>query len=55
MDATDRLKEKFNQYKHYSEAKEWLDKNTGRVRNLFINRSLRDFIFEPFKQSLTHL
>jgi len=49
MDVIDRLKEKFNQYKSYSEAKEWLDKNTDRVRNLFKNRTLRDFIFEPFK------
>ena len=49
MSAADRIKEKFSQYKHHSEAEEWLDRNTSRVKNLFRNRSLRDFIFEPFK------
>ena len=49
MDLASKIKEKFEGYKNTSSAKEWLDSNLERVSQLFSNRLLRDFIFEPFK------
>ena len=43
------FKEKLSQYGDSSKAKDWLNKNTTRVRALFENYKLRDFILEPFK------
>ena len=43
------FKEKLSQYSNPSSAKDWLSKNTRRVRALFENYTLRDFVLEPFK------
>lgn len=43
------FKDKFNSYKNTKNAKEWLNKNLFRVKSVFENISLRDYIFEPFK------
>ena len=44
------LREKFDAYLDLREAQQWLDENTQRVRRLFEDVSLRDFVFEPFKE-----
>ena len=43
------FREKLKQYKDTSKAREWLNSNSNRVKALFENYSLRDFVFEPFK------
>jgi len=43
------LKEKISSYSDLSQAREWLDKNILRVKELFENYTIRDFVFEPFK------
>jgi hypothetical protein len=43
------FKDKFNSYKHTENAKQWLNKNLFKVKSIFKNYSLRDYIFEPFK------
>ena len=45
----DFLKEKFEGYSDPKEARDWLNNNLSRVKALFDNNTLRDFIFEPFK------
>jgi len=44
-----KIKEKFQQYTDTGKAKDWLDSNLARVKQLFENYTLRDFIFEPFQ------
>lgn len=44
-----RLKKKIEEYKDVKKAKNWLESNKLRVRLLFENYTIRDFIFEPFK------
>jgi hypothetical protein len=44
-----RLKKKIEEYKHIEKAKSWLESNKHRVQLLFENFTIRDFIFEPFK------
>jgi hypothetical protein len=42
--------EKLKNYKnYYSESKKWFEDNFEKISQLFENRNLRDFIFEPFK------
>ncbi len=43
------FKEKLKSYKYTEEAQSWLDRNTDRVKALFSDVRLRDFIFEPFR------
>lgn len=43
------LKGKLHQYQDTSRARTWLRDNRERVQGLFENVSLRDFVFEPFK------
>jgi hypothetical protein len=43
------LKEKLQGYSETKEARDWLNNNLSRVRALFDNYTLRDYIFEPFK------
>jgi hypothetical protein len=43
------LKEKLQHYSDTKEARDWLKNNLSRVKALFDNYALRDFIFEPFK------
>ena len=43
------LKNKISGYSDLTKAREWLDKNTIRVKELFENYTIRDFVFEPFK------
>lgn len=43
------FKEKISQYTDSSRAKDWLSKNTARIKALFENHRLRDFVLEPFK------
>lgn len=45
----DQLKEKLKQYADPTAARDWLDRNQSRVRELFENATLRDFVFEPIK------
>ena len=45
----DFLKEKLQGYSDTKEARDWLNSNLSRVKALFGNYTLRDFIFEPFK------
>jgi hypothetical protein len=45
----DLLKKKLQDYSDTKEAREWLNNNLSRVKALFDNYTLRDFIFEPFK------
>jgi hypothetical protein len=44
-----KFKERFSFYKHSEKAQEWLNENIDRVKSLFKDVRLRDFIFEPFK------
>lgn len=44
------LKTKFSNYADLTKARTWLDTNIDRVRILFENYTLRDFIFEPFNR-----
>jgi hypothetical protein len=43
------LKEKVQGYSDTNEAQDWFNNNWSRVKALFDNYTLRDFIFEPFK------
>ena len=43
------LQKKLKGYLDVSEAQAWLEENTRRVRRLFDDCRLRDFVFEPFK------
>ena len=45
----DLLKKKLQDYSDPKEAREWFKNNLSRVKALFDNYTLRDFIFEPFK------
>ena len=45
----DFLKEKLQGYSDTKKARDWLNKNLSRVKALFDNYTLKDFIFEPFK------
>ena len=45
----DLLKKKLQDYSDTKEARDWLNNNLSRVKALFDNYTLRDFIFEPFK------
>jgi hypothetical protein len=47
--AYDRFTEKLAEYADPAAAKEWLSRNLDRVRALFENVTLRDFVFEPIK------
>ena len=53
LDEIKKLLEKgVHRYKNadlLNESREWLDKNVSKIRALFENISLRDFILEPFK------
>ena len=44
-----KVKEKLRRYSDTAEARVWLNKNLSRVKELFGNYKLRDFIFEPFR------
>jgi hypothetical protein len=44
------LKEKLQGYSNPKEARDWLNNNLSRVKALFENYTLSDFIFEPFKE-----
>ena len=44
------LNEKLQSYSDTSEARDWFKNNLSRIRALFDNYTLRDFIFEPFKE-----
>ena len=48
--ASERLREKLASYASIDKAREWLDRNRLRVRQLYQNVRLRDFIFEPIKE-----
>ena len=44
------INEKLNNYKsNYSNAKNWFEENIDKIKKLFENKSLRDYVFEPFK------
>jgi hypothetical protein len=43
------LKERLQGYSDTKEARDWLNSNLSRVKALFDNYTLRDFILEPFK------
>ncbi|MCP4313719.1 MAG: hypothetical protein GY790_20895 [Bacteroidetes bacterium] len=43
------LNSKLGAYRDTNEARDWLERNLDRVKELFSNVSLRDFIFEPFR------
>jgi len=43
------IKEKVQGYSDTKEAQDWFNNNWSRVKALFDNYTLRDFIFEPFK------
>ena len=43
------IDEKLNSYKNTEGAKEWFEANFEKIKQLFENKTLRDFIFEPFK------
>ena len=43
------IKEKFQQYTDTAKPKKWLENNYYRVKQLFENYTIRDYIFEPFK------
>jgi hypothetical protein len=43
------FKERFNTYKSSSSAEDWLNNNFERVRSMFKDIRIRDYIFEPFK------
>ena len=47
--AKERLKEKLGRYKKIKKARRWLDQNNIRVKIIFENYRLRDFVLEPFK------
>ena len=47
------FREKLKQYKDTSKAREWLNSNSNRVKALFENHYLRNFVFEPFKDVFT--
>ncbi|MFC1560509.1 hypothetical protein ACFL3W_01035 [Pseudomonadota bacterium] len=49
MDINSHIKDRGSQYKDTSEAQGWFQRNFNRLRAFFENRSLRDFIFEPFQ------
>ena len=49
LDLIKIIKEKFQQYTDTGKAIDWLDSNLFRVKQLFENYTLRDFIFEPFQ------
>jgi hypothetical protein len=49
MDAGDRLRERQAGYRNTSEASDWLERNWARLKELFTNVRLRDFVFEPIK------
>lgn len=51
------LKKSFSRFSDYSKNNEWskwLDKNTTKVKALFENDSIKNFIFEPFKGVFTN-
>ena len=49
-----KLKQKLNSYHlNYQESKDWFESNFEKIKQLFENKSLRDFIFEPFKDVFT--
>ena len=43
------LKDRFKAYKDHSRAKEWLNNNIDRLKKIFTDIKIRDYIFEPFK------
>ena len=43
------LKEKLQDYSDTEQARDWFKNNLSRIKALFENYTLRDFIFEPFK------
>ncbi len=44
------IKDKFNSYKsNYKNAKYWFEANFNKIKQLFEDKKVRDFIFEPFK------
>ena len=45
------LKDRFKAYKDHSRAKEWLNNNIDRLKKIFTDIKIRDYIFEPF---MTH-
>ena len=52
MDYFEYIKTKFNTYKdseYIQKAKEWLNQNIDKVKSIFEDVTIRDFIFEPFK------
>ncbi|MCL4688612.1 MAG: hypothetical protein KJ007_08575 [Burkholderiales bacterium] len=48
--AKDRFDERLGAYKRTDQAKAWLERNWARVKELFSNVGLRDFVFEPIKE-----
>ncbi len=47
------INEKLSTYKNTNNAKEWFESNFEKIKQLFENKTLRDFIFEPFKDVFT--
>lgn len=47
--ANKHFDDKLGGYKRTDEARDWLDRNWARVKELFSNVRLRDFVFEPIK------
>ena len=45
MNAKDKIS---NYTTYYDDAKKWFEENSDKLKDLFENRTLRDFIFEPF-------
>jgi hypothetical protein len=48
-DPSRRFDEKLAGYAHAEQAKSWFDRNWARLKELFSNVRLRDFVFEPIK------
>lgn len=48
-DIKNLIKDKFASYTDTSKARRWLESNLSRVKQLFENYTLRDFVFEPFR------
>ena len=48
-----RLRERLRGYRNLAPARSWLEGNGEKVRRLFEDKRLRDFVFQPFKQAFS--
>ena len=48
------FKERFSRYKNASSAQDWLNRNKERVKAIFSDIKIRNYIFEPFKDVFNH-